>query len=76
MHLIYASGYAIFTVSWSRGIAFVSGVGALRFKSWAGQSDTVLSMAHHHCDISLKGVALLGRNDVEMKNLISFMISF
>ena len=35
-------GYALFTVNWSRGIAFVSRVGALRFKSWDGQSNTVL----------------------------------
>ena len=66
MHLVYASDYALFTVSWWRSIAFVSGVGALRFKSWAGQLNTMLSMAHHHFDISSKRVVLLGCNDVEM----------
>ena len=65
MHLNCVS-YALFTVSWSRGIAFASGEGALRFKSWAGQSHTVLPMAYHHCNISSKGVVLLGRNNVEM----------
>ena len=67
MHLIYVSGYALFTVSWWRGIGFVSRVRALGFKSWTGQSNSVLlPMARHHSDISLKGVVLLRRNDVEL----------
>ena len=41
-------------------------MGAMRFKSWAGQSNTELSIACHHCNISSKGVVLLGCNDVEM----------
>ena len=66
MHLIYASGYALFAVNWSSGNAFVCGVEGLRFNSWAGQSNAMLPMARHHCGISSEGVVLLGRNDVEM----------
>ena len=78
MHLIYESGYALFMVRWWSGIAFVSEVGALRFKLWTGQSNTELPIAHHHCNISLKRVVLLGRNDVEMgpSNLLRASIYF
>ena len=65
-HLIYVFGYALCRISWWWDIAIVSGVGALRFKSRADQSNTVLPMAHHHCDIFLKVVVLLGCNDMEM----------
>ena len=74
MHLINTSGFALFTVSWWRGIAFISGVRALRFKSWSGQSNTVLPMARHHCNISSKGVVLLRRSDVEMQ--CAFLASY
>ena len=30
------------------------------------KSDTVLPTARHHCNITLKGGVLLGRNDAEM----------
>ena len=39
----------------------VSGAEGLRFKSRAGQSDTVLATARHRCDIPSKG-AVFGRN--------------
>ena len=62
-------------ISWLSGNAVVSGVGGLRLKSWAGQSNTVLPMAHHHSDISSKGVVLLKCNDVEMGPANSFNAS-
>ena len=52
--------------SWLSGNAFVCGEGGLRFKSQAGQTNTVLPTARHRCNISSKGAALLGLNDAEM----------
>ena len=69
MHLIYASGYALFTISWSNINAFVYRVGGLRFKSRAGHLVNRTQCCQWLATTAtflLKGVALLGRNYVEM----------
>ena len=45
--------------SWSSGNAFVSIAEGLRFKSQAGQSNTVLLTARHRRNFSSKGAMLL-----------------
>ena len=69
MHLMNASGYAFFTISWSSINAFVYRVVGLRFKSWAGHLVNRAQCCQWLATTAtflLKEVALLGRNDVEM----------
>ena len=72
-NIIYAyTVLQILAFCWSSGNAFVSGAGGLRFKARAVKSDTVLPTARHRCNISSKGVVLLGCNDAEIGPANSF----
>ena len=51
--------------SWSSDNAFLSVAVDPRFKSQAGQIDSVLPTARHSCDISSKKAVLLWLNDTE-----------
>ena len=53
------------SASWSTDNAFFSVAVDPRFKSQAGQIDSVLPTARHSCDISSKKAVLLWRNDTE-----------